>query len=61
MCLAYLLKRINDEQLLEPLTLDLTAFIVDHKARDASTAEAEHVSRLLRDLCTWLVRQLLGY
>ena len=61
MCLAYLLKRINDEQLLEPMTLDLTAFIVDHKARNASTGEAEHVSRLLRELCTGFAQELSGY
>jgi tRNA(Ile)-lysidine synthase len=46
MCLAYLFKRLHEENLWSPL--DLRAFIIDHKARHDSTAEAHGVASLLR-------------
>ena len=46
MCLAYLFKRLHEENLSPPL--DLNAFIIDHKARHNSTAEAHGVASLLR-------------
>src|SRR4051794_10332063 len=46
MCLAYLFKRLHEENLSSPL--HLRAFIIDHKARHDSTAEAHGVASLLR-------------
>jgi tRNA(Ile)-lysidine synthase TilS/MesJ len=45
MCLAYLFKRLHEENLSS--SLDLRAFIIDHKARHDSTAEAHGVASLL--------------
>jgi 3'-phosphoadenosine 5'-phosphosulfate sulfotransferase (PAPS reductase)/FAD synthetase len=50
MCLAYLFKRLHEENISSPL--DLTAFIIDHKARHGSTAEARGVANLLRRMGT---------
>jgi tRNA(Ile)-lysidine synthase TilS/MesJ len=50
MCLAYLFKRLHEENLSSPL--DLRAFIIDHKARRDSTAEAHDVASLLRRMGT---------
>jgi len=50
MCLAYLFKRLHEENLSSPL--DLRAFIIDHKARHDSTAEAHGVASLLRRMGT---------
>ena len=51
MCLAYLFKRLQEQNLSPPL--DLTAFIIDHKARHDSTVEAHSVSNLLAQLGTF--------
>lgn len=48
MCLAYLFEQVHEQNLSAPL--DLTAFIVDHKARHESTPEAHSVARLLYQL-----------
>jgi tRNA(Ile)-lysidine synthase TilS/MesJ len=48
MCLAYLFKRLQEQNISPPL--DLTAFIIDHKARHDSTVEAHSVSKLLAQL-----------
>jgi tRNA(Ile)-lysidine synthase len=45
MCLAYLFKQLGEQNLSPPL--DLRAFIIDHKARHGSTAEAHGVASLL--------------
>jgi tRNA(Ile)-lysidine synthase len=45
MCLAYLFRQLHEQNLSPPL--HLTAFIIDHKARHESTAEALGVARLL--------------
>ena len=45
MCLAYLFKKAQQDNLCPPL--DLHAFIVDHRARHGSTEEAQTVSRHL--------------
>jgi hypothetical protein len=50
MCLTYLFKRLYEENLSSPL--DLRAFIIDHKARHDSTAEAHDVASLLRRMGT---------
>jgi tRNA(Ile)-lysidine synthase len=50
MCLAYLFKRLHEENLSSPF--DLRAFIIDHKARHDSTAEAHGVASLLRRMGT---------
>jgi tRNA(Ile)-lysidine synthase len=48
MCLAYLFKQLHEQNLSPPL--HLTAFIIDHRARPESTAEALDVAGMLRQI-----------
>lgn len=47
MALAYLFKRI-EQRYLSPL--DITAFVVNHKAREGSSEEAQTVCKWLREM-----------
>lgn len=57
MALAYLAKRVESSGLIEGLTV--TAFVVDHKAREESSSEAKMVARWLSDMSMFRFSHLI--